>query len=534
MLSWSGQSFARWERAAAALAFFLIVGFASQAFAVCGDLTGDETVLASDALTCLRGAVGSLDLQDSCEPASNCGPEFPPCGDVTSDGKVLAGDCLSILRAAVGLVDLDGACDCSGLQLCGNGVLDEGEGCDDGGRISNDGCSNLCEVEPDPCQAIEAVSGRGLALEHVASIGAALTHIAAAPEDPSRLYVARQDGIVRIIEDGVLSEELFLDLSEATALLEAENGLLGLAFHPDFASNHRFFVNYTDLEGDTVVSRFEVDPQTGNADPQSEKKLLVIEQIDGLHNGGQSAFGPDGYLWVGMGDGNGSPGGDTADQAQDDGSLLGKMLRLDVDVELPPYWAVPASNPDAFAPGALALIWAEGLRNPWRFSFDRETGDLWLSDVGQNAFEEINVLREDQLEDAPFQFGWNCCEGSEAFEGAGPECTYSCEEQVIPRRELPHSGGDFNLCSITGGFVYRGRRMPDLQGSYFFADFCSGRVFEDSGAPLVIDRSEELGSSGGASLSLPSTFGEDACGELYIGDYSDGDVFRLVPEPSVD
>ncbi|MFT5040085.1 MAG: cysteine-rich repeat protein [Hyphomicrobiaceae bacterium] len=517
---------------------FFVACLAPEADAVCGDLNDSGDVRASDALVCLRGAVGIVDLVGTCTPAVNCGPQFPRCGDINLNGRVLASDCLAILSAAVGARDISRACDCTGLQLCGNLVVntDAGEECDDGNRESGDGCSPVCLFEtPAVCDGVPTVAGTALAVEYVATVGPGITDLATAPGNLERLYVVLQEGLVRIVENGVLIPEAFLDVSSATMQFNNEDGLLGLAFHPQFESNGRFFVDYTDLEGDTVIARFEVSPATGIADPASSKELLRIGQIDPFHNGGRIVFGPDGFLWVAMGDGNGIPGGDTANQAQDDGSLLGKMLRLDVDVDAAPYWAVPWSNPDptaaGTAEGALALIWGEGLRNPWRFSFDRLTGDLWIADVGQDAVEEINRVDGRELDSGPFQFGWNCCEGDSPFAGAGPECTYSCEEQVVPRRQLFHDGTGPEFCSITGGFVYRGCRMPDLHGSYFFADFCSGLFGEDAGGVTTVDRTAELNPVGGRRIDLPSAFGQDGRGELYIADYADGEVFRIIPAP---
>ncbi len=524
---------ARGRRACALLVFAGALFPAGRAPAACGDLTGDNRVVASDALACLRGAVALDDIGAACTPSDTCGPFPPLCGDINRDGAVRASDCLAILQAGVGSRDIAAACDCQGLGRCGNGAVEteEGEQCDDGNREGGDGCSFLCRNEvAEPCEGIAPVAGTDLRTRFVADVGSGVTDIAAAPGEAGRLFVALQDGVVRIVENDLVLDEPLIDLGDAIAFLDNESGLLGMAFHPDPAANGRFFVNYTDLAGDTVISRFELDPLTGLADRASEKKLLVVAQIDPFHNGGQIVFGPDGYLWVALGDGNGNPGGDRAGAAQDDGSLLGKMLRLDIDVEEEPFWAVPPDNPDPEAEGALALIWAEGLRNPWRFSFDRASGDLWVADVGQSTVEELNRIASGDLGKAPFQFGWNCCEGSNRFSGAGPECVYSCSEAVVPRRQFFH-GGSPRFCSITGGFVYRGCSMPDLAGSYFFADFCFGHIREDSGGPATLDRTAALAPGGGRAISLPSTFGQDLRGELYIADYADGEIFKIVPAP---
>jgi glucose/arabinose dehydrogenase len=299
--------------------------------------------------------------------------------------------------------------------------------------------------------------------------------------------------------------------------------LLSIAFHPDYARNGWVFVAYSSLGLDKVVARFEKLDDADALDANSEKQLFTVPQDDAYHNGGQLQFARDGMLWLGNGDGNGSSGSDAAGHAQRDGDLLGKLLRVDVDVEDAPYWAVPADNPD---PGdtLASLIWAKGLRNPWRFSFDRETGDMVIADVGQNEVEEIDLLPADST--GGENFGWNIFEGSQCFGGGcGPS------ELIEPISEYEHDGTG---ASITGGYVYRGCALPDLHGTYFFSDYVLGfvRTLRISGglASNEKDVTAALEPPGDAEIDHPSSFGEDVRGEIYIVDYPDGEVFKIVPK----
>lgn len=308
-----------------------------------------------------------------------------------------------------------------------------------------------------------------------------LTH---AGDGSGRLFVIEQEGRILVLEGGEIAAPPFLDIVERVRCC-GERGLLGLAFHPDFPDDRRFYVNYTRAEdGATVVSEFRVG-DTGAADPASERILLVVEQPFGNHNGGMIAFGPDGGLYVGMGDGG--SGGDPRNFAQDPDALLGKMLRLDVDDG--------AGDPEIFA---------MGLRNPWRFSFDRETGTLWAGDVGQNAIEEISVIEEGG------NYGWRIKEGTRDFEPAATDATL-----IPPVAEYANDG---SRCSVTGGYVYRGEVVEMLMGDYLFADYCSGEVMRltDEGVTVLLDT--------GMSIS---SFGEDEQGELYVVDH-DGGIYRVV------
>jgi glucose/arabinose dehydrogenase len=324
-----------------------------------------------------------------------------------------------------------------------------------------------------------------------------------------RLFITLQVGQV-VIHDGTrVLPTPFLDIR---ALVQAggERGLLSVAFHPDYAQNGFFFVNYTDTRGDTVVARYRVSATDPNrADPNSARQILFIDQPYPNHNGGQLQFGPDGYLYIGMGDGGAS--GDPDNRAQNRAVLLGKMLRIDVDSGNP--YAIPPSNPFANG-GALPEIWALGLRNPWRFTFDRATGDLWIADVGQGQWEEVNFQPASSI--GGENYGWDVLEGTHCFGAVG--CTRT--GMVDPVIEYNHVD---RACSVTGGYVYRGARSPRLHGLYFYGDYCNGKIWaarrNASGAWV----SQQLADT----EYLVSTFGEDANGEMYVADH-EGAVYRIV------
>lgn len=329
-----------------------------------------------------------------------------------------------------------------------------------------------------------------------------LTH---AGDGSGRVFIVLKNGRVLVAQDDALLPQLFLDIRRRVDGGPSERGLLGLAFHPDYAQNGLFFVNYTDLNGDTVVSRFEVSPDPNQADPDSESILLKIDQPYANHNGGMLAFGADGYLYIGMGDGG--SGGDPQGNAQNPSSLLGKILRLNVDTGQP--YAIPDGN----APNALPEIWALGLRNPWRFSFDRITGDLFIGDVGQNAWEEIHFMPAGILGGA--NLGWNYYEGTHAYEGVPPANV----NFLPPILEYRNDGKN---CSVTGGYVYRGTSLPDWQGVYLFGDYCSGTIWAALPDFSGTWHGEEV-------FRLPvrlASFGEDEDGELYVIDLS-GDIYQL-------
>jgi len=407
------------------------------------------------------------------------------------------------------------------LPVCGNGVAEAGEECDDGNSANGDGCRDDCMLESASavCAGITPTSGTTLGKELI-GVFAKPVDLAAPRLDPRRLFVVEQDGIVRVVKDGSVVSRPFLDISDKTNAV-GERGLLGLAFHPDYETNGRFFLDYTNNSGNTVIARYEASADPDLADAASEKILLTIPQPAGNHNGGQVAFGPDGYLYVGMGDGGG--GGDPWETAQDDMALLGKMLRIDVDVETAPYHAVPPDNPAVGMGLPLGLVWSKGLRNPWRFSFDRLTGDLYIADVGQNLVEEIDF--EPASSSGGVNWGWDVFEGSSCFE-PDPElvCPAPPAGFTFPVHEYTHPEG----CSVTGGYVYRGCAMTDLAGRYFYGDYCTPFidtfVVTEGVATGFVDKTPELG----AGLGNVSSFGQDARGELYILDHG-GPVWRIVP-----
>lgn len=339
-----------------------------------------------------------------------------------------------------------------------------------------------------------------------------------AGDGSGRLFLVEQGGKIWVIEHDQRLDQPFLDVSslispEATSPGGyTERGLLGLAFHPDYAENGRFFINYTDRNGNTVVASYQVSANNPNAaDPASAQIIFTAQQPYSNHNGGQLAFGPDGYLYIGFGDGGSQ--GDPNGNAQNLGTPLGKILRIDVDAEGVPY-AVPADNPFTDTAGALPEIWAYGLRNPWRFSFDSDTGGLWIGDVGGSAWEEVNFQPADWAGGA--NYGWNRMEGMhQTGVGAVPA------NATPPVTEYSHSEG----ISISGGYVYRGTAIPALQGVYFFGDFGSGRIWS-----LVSNGEGRFASQvfiAGSGMTI-SSFGQDEAGELYVVDYQ-GTLFRFVP-----
>lgn len=347
------------------------------------------------------------------------------------------------------------------------------------------------------------------------------------PGDAQTLLILEKKGRLRAWRAGALQSRDVLDLREKISDV-SERGLLGMAFHPKFGTGNRFFfVHYSDKNGSTNIVRFLLPaPETADgpliADAKSEKLLLQIEQPWPNHNGGMIAFGPrDGYLYVGMGDGGAA--NDPHNAGQDLGKLLGKILRMDVDQGDP--YGIPPSNPFVKTPGARPEIWAWGIRNAWRFCFDPDNGDLWIGDIGQNLWEEIDWLPGSHPGGA--NFGWRILEGTHDFD-VPPGADRA--KLVPPVYEFPH-GGTTNHCSVSGGYVYRGSAMPWLRGSYFWADYCSNvigtlRVDRQGAITEAVDRTSQLDPE--RTLRAIVSFGEDAQRELYVISLN-GTIWKIVP-----
>jgi len=340
--------------------------------------------------------------------------------------------------------------------------------------------------------------------------------VQAPPGERNRLFIVEQPGRIRIVRGGALVGTPFLDIS-ARIDWGGERGLLGLAFHPRYSENGRFFVNYTDTNGDVHIAEFRAAPAADTADPGSERTLLRLPHPETNHNGGALAFGSDGMLYIGLGDGGG--GGDPDGNGQNLGTPFAKILRINVDQGTP--FAVPADNPFVSRAGAFGPVWAFGLRNPWRFSFDRATGDLYIGDVGEQEREEVDVGLSSRR--GGENYGWSIMEGGLCF---NPSSGCNRSGLTLPVLEYA-TGAD---CSVVGGFVYRGCRMPGWHGTYFYGDYCSAFVrsfrLQGGAAAEPQDWTNALGR--GAGVGLISSFGVDAEGEMYIVDHH-GAVYKVVP-----
>ena len=342
-------------------------------------------------------------------------------------------------------------------------------------------------------------------------------HVTGARDGSGRLFVVERRGVIRVLRGTQVEPKPFLNIRSRVLSAGGEQGLLSVAFPRDFATKRHFYVDYTapggGPAGHTVVSRFGLLAD-GNANPASEEILLTVDQPFANHNGGQLAFGPDGYLYIGMGDGGSA--GDPANRAQDLRSRLGKILRIDAEASVPGKLAIPPDNPFVGVAGDDA-VWAYGLRNPWRFSFDRATGDLYIGDVGQGSWEEVDFQPAGTR--GGRNYGWNRMEGNHPYPpGAQPPPFATAR----PAAEYPHGANDSNGCSITGGFVSRGVRFPSLRGWYFFGDYCLGKVWAlrriagKWASALVADTPYQI-----------TTFGEDDAGNLYLTDYATGSVYLV-------
>jgi glucose/arabinose dehydrogenase len=335
-----------------------------------------------------------------------------------------------------------------------------------------------------------------------------ITHIANAGDNSGRLFVVEQRGRIIIIKGNAPQKTPFLNIADRVSCC-GERGLLSVVFPYDYADKRYVYVDYTDRSGDTVVSRFHLTADPDRADPRSEEIILTVKQPFSNHNGGQLAFGPDGFLYIGLGDGGSA--GDPYNNGQNPGSLLGKILRIDTETGIRPY-AIPPGNPFANRKGHRPEIWAMGLRNPWRFSFDRLAGDLFIADVGQNRYEEVDFQPKSSA--GGENYGWNIMEGNHCYKSK------KCDSAglVPPVAEYDHSRG----CSITGGMVYRGKQFPALLGIYLYGDYCSGRIWGLRRSGSGWEHEQLIDSK----LAI-STFGEDENGGLYVADYDKGSVLKI-------
>jgi glucose/arabinose dehydrogenase len=340
------------------------------------------------------------------------------------------------------------------------------------------------------------------------------TQLTYAPDGSGRVYITEQAGEIRVADaTGRLYSQPFLDI-RSLVLEGGERGLLSVAFHPDYVRNGLFFITYTNRDGSTVLARYHVSADPLRADPGSATTLLVIPQLGGEHHSGQLMFGPDGYLYMSVGDGGLGAG---AVNGQNLDTLLGKILRLDVDhTSAGRAYAIPPTNPFVGDPHARGEIWDYGLRNAWRFSFDRATGDLYIGAVGGSLWESIDMQPHASRGGA--NFGWDVYEGN-LCEQAG--CSLS--HFVQPIATYSHHGG---LCAVMGGYVYRGARYPTLDGIYLYADFCTGRVFGLVAANAVAGHPSTTRQVGSLN-SLISAFGEDASGEVYVLGYQSGVAYQV-------
>jgi cysteine-rich repeat protein len=414
------------------------------------------------------------------------------------------------------------ACECVFPPECGDGEAELPEECDDGNLMSGDGCSDFCQLEDASalCSGVAAASGTSIDAMFVSSSFAAPTFLTAPPLDATRLFVVEREGYIRVLHlaDNSVNATPFLDVSDLTTT-GGERGCFSMAFDPDYESNGRFYLSCTNTSGDLVLARYEVEPGNPELADESTRKELVLVPHPGAsnHNGGQIQFGGDGYLYWSMGDGGGP-------NSQDDASMLGKLLRIDVDHDTAPFATVPPTNPH-YVDGTTDLesIWAKGLRNPWRFSFDRLTGDLYIGDVGAGDREEIDYAPASST--GGQNYGWPIFEGTTCNNGPCPDPPTGF---TFPIHEYPHGGP----CAVMGGYVYRGCAMPDLAGTYFFSDLCAAYVhtFEVVGGAVTnfMNRTTDA-KSAGASFTGVVSWGQDARGEIYLIN-GNNSIYRMEPE----
>ena len=390
-----------------------------------------------------------------------------------------------------------------------------------GGATASPSGSGGATASPSPTAAGPSPTASGLPSVHVSLsrvVAGLSSPVAVSSAGDGRLFVVEQTGKIVIVQGGAVTGT-FLDVSGSISCC-GERGLLGLAFHPQYASNGRFFVRYTDTVGDIRISEFHVSSNSNAADPGSEKILLTIAHPSfANHNGGVIAFGPNGYLYIGTGDGG--SGGDPNNHGQSLSTLLGKMLRIDVDhTSGSANYAIPAGNPFAGQAGRRGEIFAYGLRNPYSFSFDRQTGDLWIGDVGQNLWEEVDRATAAGGGGRGDNFGWSVMEARHCYK---PATGCNTVGKVLPIAEYTHGAGDSIGCAIIGGFVYRGSANPDLAGRYLFGDNCSGHIW-DIAAAGPASQSPQLLISSGVNIT---GWGQATDGELYVV-ASNGTLYHLV------
>ncbi len=527
----------------ALVGLFLVVPVSGSAQTCVGDCDGDAQVSIAELVRGVRIALGEVAVAE-CEAF-----------DVDGDGRVTVSELILAVRAALDACVADTATPTQTSAptatptntrtlvpvTCGDTAAEGVEECDDGNLLDGDGCSAGCELEPggDVCAGIAPSAATTYRFEEVASGLHNPLHVAAPSLDPHRVFIVEQAGRILVVDrtSGGLQATPFLDISERVRFSGGndERGLLSVAFHPDYETNGWFYVNYSCsgigcptgmASGSTIIARYDRSDDANIADADSEKVLLAIAQPYPNHNGGLNAFGPDGFMYIGMGDGGFFD--DPLEAGQDDGNLLGKMLRVDVDVTDPPYWRVPTDNPNGME-GEIGLIWAKGLRNPWRFSFDRANGDLYIGDVGQDTLEEIDVQPGSST--GGENYGWDIFEGTSCLnDRRGPSsCPHSDEGLVRPVIEYGRSDG----VSVTGGIVYRGCSLPALRGQYFYSDFgvywVRTFVYSNGEATQRMERTDEIAVSAGRRIRFVASYGEDARGELYIVDRA-GAVFQLVAD----
>ena len=364
--------------------------------------------------------------------------------------------------------------------------------------------------------AVAAPSAGSIKLTKVTGGLSKPVFVTSARDGTGRLFIVEQTGRIRIWDGGTLLAGPFLNLASSVSK-GGEQGLLGLAFHPGFRTNRKFYVNYTNLAGDTLVREFRASATDPNrVEAGSGRTIIKIGQPYANHNGGMIAFGPDGYLYIGMGDGGSA--GDPGNRAQNKGSLLGKLLRINVNGKTSTRnYLIPSSNPYVGKPGRNE-IWQRGLRNPWRWSFDRRTGNLWIGDVGQGRYEEVDrAVRTSSGAGKGANWGWRVMEGRHCYR---PSSGCNRSGKRLPVVEYSHASN--GRCSVTGGYVYRGSAISAMVGWYVYADFCSGEIFTIANTASAPARATRLLDT---SLQI-SSFGENASGELYVTDLG-GDLYRI-------